>query len=79
VLTAPPAPVAPRRGGPVQLVTSPFRRAGAAVGERWRDAMREGKLAMRERETEMRAQYERGVDHDPRWHASQHNKSGRSD
>jgi hypothetical protein len=70
------SPVSPPLPAPVQRVPEPDRNgAGSpleALKERWRDAVREGKLAAREKETEIRAQYERRVRHDPRLHAQHH-------
>jgi len=63
-----------KRSSPTAAVTVPFRKAGSALANRWRDAMREAKLAAREKETEVRAAYERRVQHDPHWHAQQHRR-----
>jgi len=46
-----------------------------AVKARWADAVREGRLAAREKETEVRASYERRVRHDAHLHAEQHRRS----
>ncbi len=45
-----------------------------ALGRHWRHAMLEGKLAAREKEAEIRADYERRVAHDAHWHAQQRNR-----
>lgn len=70
------SPVSPPLPAPVQRVPEPGRNgAGSpleALRERWRDAVREGKLAAKEKETEIRAEYERRVRHDPRLHAQHH-------
>ncbi|MHB8575038.1 MAG: hypothetical protein ACYDCQ_06860 [Dehalococcoidia bacterium] len=58
-------------------IAAPFVRAKAAVQERWSDAMREGKLAAREKEVEIRADFESRVRHNPRWHAEQHHQQER--
>ncbi|HLZ69808.1 MAG TPA: hypothetical protein VKV26_07855 [Dehalococcoidia bacterium] len=65
--------VSPPLPPPVQRAPEPGRNGAhsplAVLRERWRDAVREGKLAARERETEIRAEYERRVRHDARLHA----------
>ncbi len=70
------SPVSPPLPAPVQRVPEPGRNGAAspiaALKERWRDAVREGKLAAKEKETEIRAEYERRVRHDPRLHAQHH-------
>jgi hypothetical protein len=43
-----------------------------AIRHRWEYAMREARLAARDKETELRAHYERKVLHDARLHAEQH-------
>lgn len=62
----------PEAGGPLHVVVAPIIGARDAIRERWDDAMREARLAARDKEAELRAQYERQVQHDPRLHAEQH-------
>ena len=62
------------RTGLVTRVMAPVTGARAALRVRWDDALREGRLAARDKETEIRAEYERRVRHDPRLHALQHNR-----
>jgi len=68
--------VSPPLPAPVQRVPESGRDGAAsplaALRERWHDAVREGKLAAREKETEIRAEYERRVRHDARLHAQHH-------
>jgi len=68
--------VSPPLPAPVQRVPEPERNGGgsplAALKERWRDAVREGKLAAKAKESEIRAEYERRVRHDARLHAQHH-------
>lgn len=52
-------------------LTSGARHLGAVLRSRWNVAIAEGKLAAREKESEVRAEYERKVRHDPRLHARQ--------
>jgi hypothetical protein len=63
---------APAMGGLIGRLTAPVRAVETAVRERWDDAVREAKLAAKEKETDMRANYERRVHHDARVHAEQH-------
>lgn len=68
--------VAPPLPAPVQRAPTPGRNGAgsplAAIKERWHDAVREGKLAAKEKESAIRAEYERRVRHDPRLHAQHH-------
>jgi hypothetical protein len=71
----PPAlvPAAPaRRDGAIEKIVAPVAEIRTALRDRWQDAMREGKLAAKEKEAEIRAEYEQRVRHDPRLHAIQH-------
>lgn len=56
---------------PTDKLTSGVRGLRGALRSRWHTAIAEGKLAAREKEAEVRAGYERRVQHDPRLHAQQ--------
>lgn len=58
----------------VAQATAPVKGALNAIYEHWEDSVREAKLAAKEKETDMRADYERRVQHDAHWHAEQHNR-----
>lgn len=64
-------PVSPSPAGPKPR-RAPSGGLTGALKARWADAVREGRLAAREKETEVRASYERRVRHDAHLHAEQH-------
>jgi hypothetical protein len=65
------------RNGIAEQISAPLLSLRDSFREHWKDSIREARLAAREKETEMRAEYERRVAHDPHLHAEQHNRGGR--
>ena len=61
--------------GPLSHVARPFTGVLGALRDHWNDSVREARFAARDKETEMRAEYERRVQHDTRLHAVQHNRN----
>jgi hypothetical protein len=67
-------PQARPTGGPLSQVTRPFTGVFGALRDHWNDSVREARFAARDKEADMRADYERRVQHDSRLHAVQRNR-----